>query len=66
MRIPLNNGWGFTESFTDELHRPDCALPLKEVRFPHTVKETPFHYFDEQSYQMVSGYRKEFIAPEEI
>ena len=65
MRIPLNNGWGFTESFTDELHRPDCALPLKEVRFPHTVKETPFHYFDEQSYQMVSGYRKEFIAPEE-
>ncbi|MBR5741391.1 MAG: glycoside hydrolase family 2 protein, partial [Firmicutes bacterium] len=32
---------------------------------PHTVKETPFDYFDESVYQMVSGYRRRFVAPEE-
>lgn len=37
----------------------------EDVRLPHTCKETPFHYFDESSYQMVCCYRKHFFALEE-
>ncbi len=65
-RIYLNDKWRFTEKFTDELLKPEYdAGGLKEVRLPHTVKETPFNYFDEHIYQMVSGYVKKFDAPKE-
>ena len=37
---------------------------LQPVRIPHTCKETPFHYFDESIYQMVSGYRRHLQIPE--
>ena len=62
-RFELNDGWGFTERFSDELLNDDCGLSLKAVRLPHTVTETPLHYFDEKIYQMVSGYRKELYIP---
>ena len=42
----------------------EYAGELQTVTLPHTVVETPFHYFDESIYQMVSGYRKTFV-PEE-
>ncbi len=55
-RVYLNNDWTFN---------PDHdALPQGEtVRIPHSVVTTPFHYFDESIYQMVSGYRKEIDVP---
>jgi Na+/phosphate symporter len=52
-KIYINDGWGFTENFTEELHAKDCSIPLSEIRVPHTVKETPFNYFDEHIYQMM-------------
>ncbi|MBD5495929.1 MAG: glycoside hydrolase family 2 protein [Lachnospiraceae bacterium] len=65
-RIYLNNGWGYTESYSDTMLNADYDdSGLKSVRLPHTCKETPFHYFDEHIYQMVSGYRKVLTAPEE-
>ena len=64
MKIMLNNGWEFTEQFTEELLGEGPVEGLRPVRLPHTVKETPFHYFDESVYQMVSGYRRSFFAPE--
>ena len=57
-RIYWNNDCQFTEHFTNELLEEKETAGLKQVRLPHTCKETPFHYFDEQEYQMVSGYRK--------
>jgi beta-galactosidase len=64
-RIYLNDDWYFTEHFTEQMlqdeYREDV---LEKVRLPHTVKETPFHYFDEQIYQMVSGYRKRIFVPD--
>ena len=61
MRVYLNNGWKFSESFTDEMIKADYnESMMTDVRVPHTVKELPFHYFDESLYQMVSGYRKTF------
>ena len=52
-RFELNDGWGFTERVTEELLNDECGLDLKAVRLPHTVKETPLHYFDENIYQMI-------------
>ena len=63
MKIYLNRDWDFTETFTESLFFN--ALGTTNVTIPHTCKETPFHYFDERIYQMVSGYRKELDVPAE-
>lgn len=58
-RIYLNDDWYFTREFTEDLLRDDFDLSgLEQVRIPHTVCETPYNYFDESCYQMVSGYRR--------
>lgn len=65
-RFYLNDGWRFTENFTEELLGWECNdSGFAQVRLPHTVKETPLHYFDEQCYQMVSGYRRAVRVPKE-
>ena len=47
-RIYLNDGWKFKEQFELSDKEPGCSeFGWKEVRIPHTVKELPFHYFDE-------------------
>ncbi|MCM1107010.1 MAG: glycoside hydrolase family 2 protein, partial [Blautia sp.] len=62
-RVYLNNGWRFTEHFSERIFDEDYAQEeMTEVRLPHTCKETPLHYFDEHIYQMVSGYRKVITA----
>lgn len=65
-RIYINDDWKFTESFSEKLLENEFDLgKLTEVRLPHTCKETPFHYFDEHIYQMVSGYVREIDAKKE-
>ena len=63
-RFYLNDDWLFTEQFEDSLMAPEYPEnTLQPVRLPHTCKETPFHYFDESLYQMVSGYRRHLLIP---
>ena len=63
-RLYLNDDWLFTEQFEDSLAAPGYPEnTLQPVRLPHTCKETPFHYFDESIYQMVSGYRRHLQIP---
>ena len=63
-RLYLNDDWLFTEQFEDSLAAPEyLENTLQPVRLPHTCKETPFHYFDESLYQMVSGYRRHLQVP---
>lgn len=65
-RIYWNDGWKFHESYEKQMREnayPDDGW--ERVRLPHTCRETPFHYFDESSYQMQCCYRKHFFAPEE-
>ena len=63
-RFYLNDDWLFTEQFEDSLTAPEYPEnTLQPVRLPHTCKETPFHYFDESLYQMVSGYRRHLQIP---
>ena len=64
-RIYLNRDWEFTTEFTEDFLSKDFAGETTTVTLPHTVVETPFHYFDESIYQMLSGYRKTFV-PEDI
>ncbi len=62
MRQFIDNDWYFTEEFTEGLLSGGIK-GLTPVRIPHTVKETPFHYFDESEYQMVSGYKRIIKVP---
>ena len=65
MRQYINENWMFTEKFTDELiGEVGPASQMESVRLPHTCKETPFHYFDEHLYQMVSCYQRVLFAEE--
>lgn len=63
-RLYLNNEWKFMEVFSEEMTQPAFDdKKMQDVRIPHTVKELPFHYCDENDYQMVSGYRRIIKAP---
>lgn len=59
MRIDWNDSWMFCPEYSDEMrHLPMTGNQGTEVRLPHTVAETPFHYFDESLYQTVSCYQR--------
>ena len=60
-----NDGWLFAPVFTPALVQPDRAEELTPVRVLHTVKPLPYNYCNENDYQRLSGYRKEFFAPRE-
>ena len=65
-RIYLNNDWYFNECFSDEMLQSGYDYTKNEcVRIPHTVKETPLHYFDEHEYQKIAAYFKVINVPEE-
>lgn len=64
-RIYLNEGWKFNEKYSEEMTKTDFnELNMEEVRLPHTCREVPYHYFDEQIYQMVCVYRRKIEVPE--
>ena len=63
-RIYWNRNWEFTGEYSEAFLQKEFQGETKVVELPHTVAETPFHYFDESIYQMVSGYRRGFV-PEE-
>ena len=65
MRIELNDGWLWADSFTEEMIKPGYGGGMDEVRIPHSVSVTPLNYFDESVYQMVSCYRRILNAPSE-
>ena len=61
-----NEGWLFAPTFDPALVRPECPeLSLTPVRLPHTVKPLPYNYCNENEYQRLCGYRREFFAPKE-
>ncbi|MBR4471636.1 MAG: glycoside hydrolase family 2 protein [Erysipelotrichaceae bacterium] len=62
--INIDNGWRFTKVWTDDFLNGNDENTC-EVRIPHTVKELPLHYIDHYAYQMISGYRKKLLIPEE-
>ena len=63
-QISLNDDWDFCGEFGEDLFKAGEIKNSSRVRIPHTVKELPYHYFDERLYQMVSGYRRIIHADE--
>ena len=62
----LNNGWYFNDTFKEGMEKADYNYEYEtSVRIPHTVTETPLHYFDEHEYQKISAYFKPFKVPSE-
>ena len=62
----IDDKWGFIDTFDDSLISGDySSFDVLNVRIPHTVKELPFHYFDEHEYQMVSAYVRDLEVPKE-
>lgn len=66
-RIYINNDWLFTPKFDEsmisgKLSAARIKKDFSVVRIPHSFVETPLNYFDEKNYQMVAGYRKEFVT----
>ncbi len=64
-RIYINDGWEFTEAFDGAFAAGAETKMFQTVRLPHTVKETPYSYFDESIYQMQAGYRRTIRPREE-
>ena len=55
----LNNDWKYNNTFSLEMLKESYDFTSFEtVRLPHTVAVTPFNYFDESIYQMVSCYKQ--------
>ena len=53
MKINFNNGWEFVTG------KPDF-IGAKIVRLPHNMVDLPYNYTDENAYQVVGYYRKQF------
>ena len=54
-QISLNDKWEFAEEFSDAFLKKGAIKGAVQVRIHHTVKELPYHYFDDALYQMLSG-----------
>ena len=58
MQTSLNFNWKFIPYFKEEfLTKLDEG---ETINIPHSVSETPYNYFSEESYQIVSSYEKLF------
>lgn len=59
-----NEGWLFTPVFDPAITGPTPPdIPLQKVRIPHTVRTLPYNYCNENDYQLLCGYRRDFFAP---
>jgi len=65
-RIYLNREWYFSRNYDEKLVEEGIDKNvLEKVDIPHSCIVMPFHYFDEQIYQMVSGYKRKVMIPQE-
>ncbi|MFI3202534.1 MAG: glycoside hydrolase family 2 TIM barrel-domain containing protein, partial [Eubacteriales bacterium] len=66
MHIPFNNDWLFHEQYETSMNDSSYSTNhMQLISIPHSCVTTPYHYFDETIYQMVSGYRKSFLTSKE-
>ena len=57
----LNFDWKYSPEFSEEMIKKSYDdSSFETVHIPHANKELPLNYFDEQSYQFISCYRKKF------
>ena len=56
--IHLNYDWTFVPDFKQEYLNKSDIEQAKTIDIPHTMKQLPFHYFDEESYQYIGTYNR--------
>ena len=59
-KIYLNNDWGFTPVFLEDLVATDSLGSFENIRLPHTFTETPFNSFSSEVYQKDAVYKRKF------
>ena len=60
----LCNNWEFIPNWFDGFETGEAQG--EQVRLPHTVQQSPQHYMDHNSYQMVCGYRQMLELGQEL
>ncbi len=63
-RIYIDRDWNYKDSFSEE-YKGTLMQDAAFVSLPHSVSETPLHYFDENIYQKVSCYQRVIFGKEE-
>ena len=64
--INLNYDWRYSKCYQEAMLASDYEESnLELVHLPHTNTITPYHYFEEESYQFISCYRKHIFASKE-
>lgn len=56
--IDFNTNWKFIESWNDDMK--NSIIKSTTITLPHTVKEIPLHYFNEEDTWLVTGYQNVF------
>jgi beta-galactosidase len=65
--FPLNRKWLYGGKAVEGAAAPDFDdRRFERVTLPHTNRMLPWHSFDDQSYQLVSIYRRHFRLPAEL
>ena len=64
MRKYINDSWYFKSEFKPEYLEKIDTKEFEKVRIPHTVKEIPLNYVNNEDYQMVSTYYTELDLSE--
>lgn len=59
MREYLNDKWYFKAEFREEYKKEVPVETFEKIRIPHTVKEIPLNYVNNEDYQMISAYYTE-------
>lgn len=59
----INDDWSFTPEVTQDFISGRTGGT--RVRLPHTCAETPYNCFNPEMYQMISGYSKVIVPPQE-
>lgn len=63
--ISINNGWLFCYQYVPGMEKKNDFEEFEEVNLPHTNKELPYNYFDEEDYQKISCYAYPLEVTEE-
>ena len=64
MKTSICDGWEFTQQWSEEFMQGQGAGEWVEL--PHNPVELPLHYADHEAYQLVCGYRRTLVLPEDI
>ena len=63
-KLYLNNDWKYKNTFNEDMLESSYNYSsFESVRLPHSVVVTPYNYFDEGIYQMVSCYQRSINVP---